>query len=123
MIKKNCQITDEGCRLSDITISSLEKDILLKDHIILCGLTYNVHKFLIPLRHKSLKSFPPVVILNEEPPGVDLWMKLRFFPELYYIKGCPMNPKDLKKANLGSAACVVLLSDSLAELRDPTSGR
>ena len=121
MIKSNCHIIKNGRSLADITFNTLENDILINNHIILCGLSYNLHKFFIPLRQKQLKSYPVIVILHEKPPSLDLWMKLKYFPQIYFVKGSAMNPKDLKKVKILHASKVVLLEDSLEELKSITS--
>jgi hypothetical protein len=113
LIKNNCHVLKTEVTLEEITFSSLEGKNIVKDHIILCGLSDNLQKFFIPLRHKSLKMFPSIVILHEEPPDVNLWMKIKFFPKLYFVQGSSLNPKDLKKVNLQKAYKVVLLNDPL----------
>ena len=99
--------------LDEITFNTLENKNIVKDHILLCGLSDNLQKFFIPLRHKSLKNFPSIVILHETPPDVNLWIQIKFFPKLYFVQGSAMNPKDLKKVNLLRAFKVVLLNDPL----------
>lgn len=99
--------------MDEITFNTLEGKSIVQNHIILCGLSDNLQKFFIPLRHKSLKKFPSIVILHESYPDIDLWMQIKFFPKLFFVCGSAMNPKDLKKANLQQAYKVVLLNDPL----------
>lgn len=112
-VRANCTVLQSEVSLEEITFATLEGKNVVKDHIILCGLSENLQKFFIPLRHKSLKKCHPIVILNEEPPGPQLWAKIRFFPKLYFVRGSAMTPKDLKKVNLDDASKVVLLNKPL----------
>lgn len=119
IIKQQCHVLKVKKSLDEIKFETLEGEMITQDHIILCGLSRNMHKFLIPLRQKYLKKFPTIVILNETLPEQELWMKLNIFQEIYFIQGSALCPKDLKKVNLQHASKVVLLGDSVKELRSP----
>jgi len=49
-VRENCHTVRNAININDVTFKSMEKNILAKNHIILCGMADNLSKFVIPLR-------------------------------------------------------------------------
>ncbi len=103
-----------------ITRNSLEDHPKVRDHIIVCGVNRNLYHFILPLRAKYLKKVQPIVILSTAEISSQFLKKIGMYPKIYRIVGSPLNPEDLRRANINSAAKVVIVaSDSLASSKVP----
>jgi len=103
-----------------ITRNSLEDHPKIRNHIIVCGINRNLHHFILPLRAKYLKEMQPIVILSTADIPSQYLKKIGMFQKVYRIVGSPLNPEDLKRANLNSASKVVIVSsDSLSNCKAP----
>ena len=107
-----------------ITRNSLEDSPKVRDHIIVCGVNRNLYHFILPLRAKYLKKLHPkdipIVILSTSEISSQFLKKIGMYPKIYRIVGSPLNPEDLRRANINSASKVVIVaSDSLASSKAP----
>eukprot|EP01022_Parablepharisma_sp_SALTPOND_P016481 TRINITY_DN2420_c0_g1_i1.p1 TRINITY_DN2420_c0_g1~~TRINITY_DN2420_c0_g1_i1.p1 ORF type:complete len:1016 (+),score=87.41 TRINITY_DN2420_c0_g1_i1:1170-4217(+) len=101
-----------------ITRNSLEDHPKIRNHIIICGASKNLYHFILPLRAKYLKDVQPIVILSSAEISSQFLKKIGMYPKIYRIVGSPLNPEDLKRANINSAAKVVIVSsDSLSNCK------
>ena len=119
---KTCHITTEHIAKTSVTIDSIDKMLIAKDHIIICGVCQNLIDFIKPLRAKNLpkSELPTIVILSKELPDDKIWNSIAFFEQIYLVQGDPMNEMDLKRAGIKHAKRVVMLAPSIHEISDFT---
>ena len=115
---KICHITTEHIDKNNVTIQSIDKMLVAKDHIIICGLCHNLSDFIKPLRSKKLPKniLPTIVILSKELPDDKLWNTIAYFEQIYIVHGDAMKKSDLKRAGIRSAKRVVILAPSINEI-------
>ena len=112
--------TNDTKKIRYITKNSLEDNPKIRNHIIVCGINQNLYHFILPLRAKYLKDVQPIVILSTAEIPSQFLKKIGMHDKTYRIVGSPLNPEDLKRANLNSAAKVVIVaSDSLSNCKTP----
>lgn len=117
-IQQKCYTITTRVSLADATVPTLFNSVLAENHIILSGMVPNLINFVIPLRQRYLRKYPPIVILNPTPPNEKKWNQIAYFPEIYFIKGSAMYSKDLKRANIDKAMRIVILAPSAEEISD-----
>ena len=117
-LAKICYITTEHIAKTSVTIDSIDKMLIAKGHIIICGVCQNLIDFIKPLRAKSLpKSLvPTIVILSKELPDDKVWNTIAFFEQIYLVQGDSMKRADLKRAGIKSAKRVVILAPGINEI-------
>ena len=115
---KICHITTEHIDKSNVTIESIDKMLVAKDHIIICGICHNLRDFIKPLRAKKLPKniLPTIVILSKELPDDKLWNTIAYFEQIYLVQGDAMKKTDLKRAGIKNAKSVVILAPSINEI-------
>ena len=115
---KICHITTEHIDKNNVTIESIDKMLVAKDHIIICGICHNLSDFIKPLRSKKLPKniLPTIVILSKELPDDKLWNTIAYFEQIYIVHGDAMKKTDLKRAGIRSAKRVVILAPSINEI-------
>lgn len=85
-LEKKCYISPSKIEFPDICYQSLEGNILAMGHIVISGVSQNLIHFIMPLRFRFMKKYPPIVILNPTPPDQKSWNQISMFPEIYYVK-------------------------------------
>lgn len=115
---KICHITTEHIDKNNVTIESIDKMLVAKDHIIICGICHNLRDFIKPLRAKKLPKniLPTIVILSKELPDDKLWNTIAYFEQIYLVQGDAMKKSDLKRAGIRNAKRVVILAPSINEI-------
>ena len=115
---KICHITTEHIDKNNVTIESIDKMLVAKDHIIICGICHNLSDFIKPLRSKKFPKniLPTIVILSKELPDDKLWNTIAYFEQIYLVQGDAMKKSDLKRAGIRSAKSVVILAPSINEI-------
>jgi len=115
---KICHITTEHIDKNSVTIESIDKMLVGKDHIIICGICHNLSDFIKPLRSKKLPKniLPTIVILSKELPDDKLWNTIAYFEQIYLVQGDAMKKSDLKRAGIRNAKRVVILAPSINEI-------
>ena len=122
---KICHITTEHINKSNVTIESIDKMLVAKEHIIICGICHNLIDFIKPLRSKKLKKniLSTIVILSKELPDDKLWNTIAYFEQIYLVQGDAMKKSDLKRAGIRSAKRVVILAPSINEISQFTENQ
>ena len=117
-LAKICHITTEHISKTSVTIDSIDKMLIAKEHIIICGVCQNLIDFIKPLRSKNLpkRIVPTIVILSKELPDDKIWNTISFFEQIYLVQGDPMKRSDLKRAGIKSAKKVVILAPGINEI-------
>ena len=117
-LAKICHITTEHIAKTSVTIDSIDKMLIAKGHIIICGVCQNLIDFIKPLRSKNLpkRIVPTIVILSKELPDDKIWNTISFFEQIYLVQGDPMKRSDLKRAGIKSAKRVVILAPGINEI-------
>ena len=117
-LAKICHITTEHISKTSVTIDSVDKMLIAKGHIIICGICQNLIDFIKPLRSKNLpkRIVPTIVILSKELPEDKIWNTISFFEQIYLVQGDPMKKSDLKRAGIKSAKRVVILAPGINEI-------
>jgi len=115
---KICHITTEHIDKNSVTIESIDRMLIAKDHIIICGICHNLSDFIKPLRAKKLPKniLPTIVILSKELPDDKLWNTIAYFEQIYIVQGDAMTKSDLKRAGIRTAKHVVILAPSINEI-------
>lgn len=115
---KICHVTNEHISKACITLDSIEKLLIAKGHIIICGICQNLIDFVKPLRGKYLpkSELLTIVILSRETIEDKIWNTVSFFEQIYLIQGDPMKKSDLKRAGIKFAKRVVILAPSVVEI-------
>ena len=113
-----CHITTEYIDKNDVTIDSVDKMPVAKDHIIICGICHNLIDLIKPLRSKKLPKsiLPTIVILSKELPDEKLWSTISYFEHIYLVQGDAMEKSDLKRAGIRKAKHVIILAPSINEI-------
>ena len=85
----------------------------IKQHIVICGMHQEIIHFILPLRNKYLpeKLLKWIVILAPFLPQ-EIHQVLCKFPKIIFIKGDPLFPENLFRANIVSADIAVILNSS-----------
>ena len=98
---------------NEITRQGINDRNDIRHHIIICGMHEELINFILPLRSKSLpeKLLKWIVILSPILPQ-EIHETLCKFPKIIYIKGDPLIPDNLYRANIVSADIAVILSSS-----------
>ena len=122
---KICHITTEHIDKIDVTVESIDKMLIAKDHIIICGICHNLIDFIKPLRSKKLPKniLSTIVILSKELPDDKLWNTIAYFEQIYLVQGDAMKKTDLKRAGIRSAKRVVILAPSINEISQFTENQ
>ena len=117
-LAKICYITTEHIAKTSVTIDSIDKMLIAKGHIIICGVCQNLIDFIKPLRSKCLPKnlVPTIVILSKELPDDKIWNTISFFEQIYLVQGDSMKKSDLKRAGIRSAKRVVILAPGINEI-------
>ena len=117
-LAKICYITTEHIAKTSVTIDSIDKMLIAKGHIIICGICQNLIDFIKPLRAKNLpkSQVPTIVILSKELPDDKIWNTISFFEQIYLVQGDSMKKSDLKRAGIRSAKSVVILAPGINEI-------
>ena len=86
----------------------------MENHIIVCGIGFNLKNLLMPLRASSMKNqqYPILIIDKYEHIPSEIWKEIQYYPDIYYIQGNPIKSKDLNKAGIKKAKAVIILSKS-----------
>eukprot|EP01132_Coremiostelium_polycephalum_P007478 gene7478-9189_t len=97
-----------------------------KEHIIICGSINRIDLFLRGLRQKHISdninhfyylknhcidnssSVPPIVILHPEEPDMSDWDDIE---DIFYVKGSPLERRDLDACKIHLASKIIILSD------------
>ena len=116
-LNKNYYIIDENNQnyvfTNEITRQGINDRDDIKHHIVICGMHQELIHFILPLRNKYLpeKLLKWIVILSPFLPQ-EIHELLCKFPKIIYIKGNPLIPENLSRANISSADIAVILSNS-----------
>ena len=83
----------------------------IRDHIIICGMHYEIIHFILPLRSRYIpeKLLKWIVILAPTLPQ-DIHDAISKFPKVIFIQGDPLHPENLYRANINKAAIAVILA-------------
>lgn len=112
--KENYFMSKRPFTLNQAKVKSLNKSI--EGHIIVCGLVKGIRNLILPLRQERLGNRLPIVILNDggdEVGEAAIWQDIKFFEDIYLIKGSAMNPADLEKANAPKAKSIIILAKDI----------
>ena len=116
-LNKNYYLIDESNHnyifSNEITRQRINDSNDIKNHIVICGMHQELMNFILPLRNKYLpeKLLKWIVILSPFLPQ-EMHETLCKFPKIIYIKGNPLIPENLSRANISSADIAVILSNS-----------
>lgn len=96
----------------DFMPHTIKDSTLIVNHIIVCGVHPALIHFLLPLRSKYLgeDNIRYIVILAENLPQM-FYENLSKIPKIIYIKGSPLLPENLYRANITNADKAVILSN------------
>lgn len=106
-------IAEDALLLSDVVITtSLSKEHPeIHNHIIILTTELtNIYDLIKPLRAKSIESLKPIVILHQDEISPSMWQRISIFPDIYLVKGSPMEQVDICRAGVFKAHTVVILS-------------
>lgn len=82
----------------------------------------NIRHFVMPLRADHLIDPSPIVILHDEELTGKQWQQLRYFSEIYFVKGSPLNESSYDRVNIEKAKQVVILTPNVNKLNREKSG-
>ena len=98
--------------LSHVIIETVKHlDHKMHHHIIACGPLAALWSFILPLRSKHVQVVQPIVILSRILPTEEEWARYSRFPDIYLVRGSPLNISDLHAAGTNSASRAVLFAD------------
>ena len=90
------------------TVKHLDRRI--HHHIIACGPLSALWSFILPLRSKHVQVVQPIVVLDRNLPSEEEWKRFARFPDIYLVRGSPLNIKDLHAAGASTASRAVLFA-------------
>jgi len=105
---------DSGAKveLSHVIIETVKHlDQAIHHHIIACGPLSKLWSFILPLRSKHVQVVQPIVVLSRTLPTEEEWERYSRFPDIYLVRGNPLNISDLHAAGTKSASRAVLFAD------------
>jgi hypothetical protein len=82
----------------------------------------NIRYFVMPLRAEHLSDPSPIVILHEEELTGKQWQQLRYFSEIYYVRGSPLHESSYDRVNIEKAKQVVILTPNANKASRDKSG-
>ena len=82
----------------------------MKDHIIVCGISYNLADFISPLRGFQVQNPPAVVVLSNVIPTRRQFEQIAIYDDVHYYEGSALIANDLHAVNLLEASAVVVLA-------------
>ena len=98
--------------LSHVIIETVKHlDHKMHHHIIACGPLAKLWSFILPLRSKHVQVVQPIVVLSRSLPTEEEWTRYSRFPDIYLVRGSPLNISDLHAAGTNSASRAVLFGD------------
>jgi hypothetical protein len=98
--------------LSHVIIETVKHlDQAIHHHIIACGPLSKLWSFILPLRSKHVQVVQPIVVLSRHLPTEEEWERYSRFPDIYLVRGNPLNISDLHAAGTKSASRAVLFAD------------
>ena len=106
----------------DIEFETLHDSKLAENHIIICGMVENMRLFVMPLRADHLSNPSPIVILHDEELTMKQWSQLRYFSQIYYVRGSPLNEASYDRVNISKAKQVVILTPNASTIKQKAEG-
>ena len=111
-----CHRASKEVQRQDIEFKTLQDSKLAENHIVICGMVENIRHFVMPLRAEHLIDPSPIVILHDEELTSKQWQQLRYFTEIYFVKGSPLNESSYDRVNIMKAKQVVILTPNANKL-------
>eukprot|EP00854_Cymbomonas_tetramitiformis_P002380 gene2380-3108_t len=95
--------------------ASLDVDLKLTGHIIVCGPLTNFYPLIAPLRRNHLEVIQPIVLMvppKNEWDNTDrrVWDKISMFEDVWILEGLASDYRDLKRVNIESCVSVIILA-------------
>ncbi|MCK5266755.1 MAG: hypothetical protein KAR07_01185 [Spirochaetes bacterium] len=110
---KETQNENSGWKENLISLDQVTLDkVDFTDHIIICGNIKKVPGIIHPLRSSDLKEIRKAVILCTDEIPESIWNEIKFYQEIYFIKGSPLNFDDLIRSGVSSAKSAIILSNT-----------
>ena len=109
---KMYHLNQEPSVFEDVSFSSYHEmapALKGRDFVLLCGDLANLYYVMLPLRAVHLR-IAPVVVLHPEAISAAVWNKLKYFPELYFVDGSPLDPEDLTRVGVRNASSAIVLA-------------
>jgi len=104
--------TGHHTNLADVIIETVKHlDHKMHHHIVACGPLQSLWSFIVPLRSKHVQVVQPIVVLTKYLPSVEDWERFATFPDIYIVRGSPLNISDLHAVGTSSASRAVLFAD------------
>ncbi|CDW84459.1 cation channel family protein [Stylonychia lemnae] len=110
---KMCHKASKEVLKQDIEFKTLQDSKLAENHIVICGMVENIRHFVMPLRADHLVDPSPIVILHDEELTGKQWQQLRYFSEIYFVKGSPLSESSYDRVNINKAKQVVILTPNV----------
>jgi len=110
MVCEMYHLSSKKKTLSESEIPNV-KDQGIKDHVIISGAPSEWFYCVAPQRSVCLTHFKPIVIVYDHPPTESQWAEIAIFPEVYFLKGSPLNFDDLDRLGVQYSNCVIILAD------------
>eukprot|EP01028_Stygiella_incarcerata_P001352 TRINITY_DN12308_c0_g1_i1.p1 TRINITY_DN12308_c0_g1~~TRINITY_DN12308_c0_g1_i1.p1 ORF type:complete len:1161 (+),score=274.19 TRINITY_DN12308_c0_g1_i1:119-3601(+) len=108
VVLTNFYVKTTSVSLESVTVEDVGS-LDLENHLIVAGTCDGLCNLIIPLRSRTLKFIPPIVILSAVAPTVDEWKNLSHFRGIFYVNGSAMQQSDLLRAGIESCrGCIVL---------------
>lgn len=102
----------------EVTEPTFEEHMLVRNHIIVCGMHSSIKNFIMPLRARYLQTYQiqTIVIITGEPDerngsliDPSIWNSISRFTQIFLVNGSPLKRDTLLKANVNYADKVVIL--------------
>jgi hypothetical protein len=113
VLEKDYYIAEDAVLLADANIKTSlakEKPDISNHIIVLTSELTNIYDLVKPLRAKSIETLKPIVILHQDDITASTWQRISIFPDIYLVKGSPMEQVDICRAGVFKAHTVVILS-------------
>eukprot|EP00005_Dracoamoeba_jomungandri_P001345 CAMPEP_0174253074 /NCGR_PEP_ID=MMETSP0439-20130205/2464_1 /TAXON_ID=0 /ORGANISM="Stereomyxa ramosa, Strain Chinc5" /LENGTH=1132 /DNA_ID=CAMNT_0015333899 /DNA_START=23 /DNA_END=3421 /DNA_ORIENTATION=+ len=115
--KKSLQVKSEHKSFQELTLADVSDAQFSTKHIAVIGCPQGLVHFVTPLRSGHLK-LRPIVILDTTKPTQ--WKKIKHFEEVYFVKGSPLEVKDLLRAGVLTAKNIVVMPKVYTETDEYT---
>lgn len=86
-----------------------EKNIKLKNHIVVCGFHSSIYHFILPLRAKYLMSYQQDIVIVAPHIKQEIWEVICRFPRVFVVEGSPLSHEILRQACIKKASKAVIM--------------
>lgn len=106
-LEKNYDLLPKAQTLTEVIIN--EKNVKLRNHIVVCGFHSSIYHFILPLRAKYLMNYQQDIVIVAPHIKIDIWEGISRFPRVFIVDGSPLSHEVLREACIKKASKAVIM--------------